>query len=175
MTPLETQQRGLLAIIKNRPVNTKADLWLELIAGSREAAMVSEIALWWRRFQIESQCRYTSRLLKRLEIYELEVKKYFESNSTSPYIEQLSTGFLRALTTHADPLVASVAKFELACLAVNESVKRSRIVWDRNPETTIRALDQLTELPPAEADHFYSMELGMDIPGRVACSRFAHP
>jgi hypothetical protein len=175
MTTLEIQQRGLLAIIKNRPVDTKADAWLERIAGSRQAAMVSEIALWWRRFQIESQCRYTSRLLKRLGIYQLEVQKYFESAAASPYIEKLATGFLRSLTSHAEPLVASVAKFELACLAVNESVKRSRIVWDRNPETTIRALEQLTDLPPAEIGHFYSMELGLDIPGRVACSRFSHP
>ncbi len=127
------------------------------------------------RVQIESQCRYTSRLLKRLGVYEAEVQKYFERNATSPNKEKLTTGFLRALTTHADPLVASVAKFELACLAANESVKRSRIVWDRNPETTFRALEQLTELPPAEGGHFYSMELCMDIAGRVACSRFAHP
>jgi len=149
--------------------------WLHLIAGSREAAMVSEIALRCRHFQIESQCRYTSRLLKRLGIYDLEVRKCFESSSAPPYIEKLTTGFLRALTTHADPLVSSVAKFELACLAVNESVKRSRIVWDRNPETTIRALDQSTDLPPAETGHFYSMELAMDTPQHVACSRFAHP
>jgi hypothetical protein len=136
--------------------------------------MVSEIALWCQRLQIESQCRYTSRLLKRLDIYEAEVKKFFECNSASPYLEKLTTGFLRTLTRHADPLVASVAKFELASLAINESVKRSRIVWDRNPEATFQALEQLTELPPAEQGHFYSMELGIDLTGRVVCSRFAH-
>jgi len=61
MTQLEQQQRGLLNLIKNRGLPTD-DVYLRQIAGSRELAMVREIAVWWRAFQIEDQCHFTSRL-----------------------------------------------------------------------------------------------------------------
>lgn len=174
MTSLEQQQRGLLAIIKHRPVATDADPWLARVEGSREAALLSEIALWWRRFQIESQCRYTSRLLKRLGCYEAEVQRYFESNATSPYIEKMTTCFLRSLNKHPNALVKSVARFELACLNLDESVKRSRIIWDRNPDLTFRALEQRTDLPEAEHGYLYVMDLSMDSHGSVCLSRIEH-
>jgi hypothetical protein len=116
---------------------------------------------------MESQCRYTLRLLKRLGYYETEVAKYFQANATPPSSRDVpTTGFLRSLSKHEDPLVASVAKFELASLEGDESVKRSRIVWDRNPESVIKALDESTDLPPAEEGHSYSMDLARPV---LAC------
>jgi hypothetical protein len=57
---------------------------------------------------------------------------------------------------------------------LDESVKRSRIIWDRNPELTIRALEQRTDLPEAENGYLYVMDLSMDNHGSVCLSRIEH-
>ena len=111
MTGLELQQRGLLALIKGRGA-PPGDPYLQRMAGSRELAMIREIALWWRTFQLEAQCRFTSRLLKRLGTFPSLVAAYFDKNATSPFVEELSLGFLRTLRTHDDPLVRAVSQFE---------------------------------------------------------------
>ena len=90
MTHLERQQRGLLNLIKNRGVSPD-DPYLVHVAGSRELALVREIAVWWRAFQIEGQCRFTSRLLKRYQCFDTVVANYFNNNSTSPF-----SGFIRS-------------------------------------------------------------------------------
>lgn len=169
MTQLEIQQRGLLALIKERPINKNADPWLTCVADSPEVEMVRTIALWWRRYQIESQCRYTSRLLKRLDCFEADVARYFQENSTVPNIELMTQSFLRSLMDHPKPLVVSVACFELACLELATSDRSSRIIWDRDPNATLRALDNFTALPPSETGCEYVMEIGTNVPGNVAC------
>ena len=88
---------GLLALIKGRGAPPD-DPYLQRVAGSRELAMVREIALWWRTFQLEAQCRFTSRLLKRLGSFQALVAAYFDNNATSPFVEELSLGFLRDAT-----------------------------------------------------------------------------
>ena len=44
--------------------------------------------------QPEAQCRYTTRLLKRFASFDLLVADYFDHNKTSPFVEELSVGFL---------------------------------------------------------------------------------
>ena len=62
MTRLELYQRGLLDLVKKRGVAPE-DPYLRHVAESRALVVVREIAVWWRVFQIEAQCRFTSRLL----------------------------------------------------------------------------------------------------------------
>jgi hypothetical protein len=173
MTSLEQQQRGLLALIKHRNLET-GDAWLRQIAGSKQMEMLAEIALWWRLYQINEQCRYTARLLRRLGRYQETVKAFFERGVTSPYIEKLSRDFLLSLNTHPDALIAAVAAFELACLEMPVSAKRWQIVWDREPADVLVALDQETEIPAAEVGCHYLMHVGADVPGSAVCTRFSH-
>ncbi len=170
MTSLEKHQRGLLALIKHRVLDSD-DAWLRQITGSPQMEMLAEIALWWRLYQIKEQCRYTARLLKRFGWYEQSVQSFFEGNTTSPYIEKLSRDFLTSLAVHPDTLIAAVATFELACLEMPISSKSWRIVWDREPTCVMLALDQGTAIPPAEADCHYVMQVGADVPGRAVCTR----
>ena len=107
MTQLEIQQRGLRDLIKGRNV-TAADPYLQKVAGSRELAMMREITLWWRAFQLSARCRFTSRLLKRLGLFEAVVADYFSSNATSPFAEELGRDFLVSLWEYPDPLVLAV-------------------------------------------------------------------
>lgn len=172
MRTLEQQQRGVLALIKERPANLDGDPWLQSLVSSREIGMAREIALWWRRFQIESQCRYTSRLMKRLGCFEFEVANYFQSNPTSPYIEQLAPAFLKLMQDHTDLLLSCVAKFELACIELRGGKLSDRhIVWDRDPNLTMSALDAFTSLPARELHVQYFMEISAAIPGYIACVR----
>jgi hypothetical protein len=112
MLTLEQQQRGLLALIRHRPtpVDLNSDPWLEEVASSAGLKMVHAIALWWQRFQIEWQCRYTSRMMKRLGCFDSYLADYFRERSAPRSIEELSVQFLASLEDHDDPILRAVAR-----------------------------------------------------------------
>jgi hypothetical protein len=171
MTPLELQQRGLLALIKGREASAD-DAYLRCVAGSPELALVREIALWWRAFQLTAQCRFTSRLLKRLGCFDALVAAYFNDNPTSPFIEELGRHFLASLGMHSDPLVRSVAQFERAFLDARAGSPQSfEVLWDRHPDFVIRALEEGAELPAPEPEFCYRMQIARRLPGMFLCTR----
>src|SRR4029077_19610877 len=96
MNALERQQRGLLALLKNRG-GIPDDPYLARVANSRELAMMRGITLWWRTLTLQMQCRFTPRLLKRLGCFDALVAGYFDRNAASPFVEELSAGFLTSL------------------------------------------------------------------------------
>lgn len=171
MTQLERQQRGLLALIKNQDVIID-DPYLEEVAGSRGLAMLREIAIWWRALQLEAQCRFTSRLLKRLGCFDAMVSAYFNCHPISPFIEELSRAFLDSLHRHPDPLIRSVSQFEWAfMLARAGSAKSFEVPWDRHPDLVIAALDTGGKLPTEDKEYRYRMLIGREIPALVSCTR----
>jgi hypothetical protein len=171
MSALEAQQRGLLALLKNRATPTD-DPYLRRVAQSRELALLRMIALWWRTFALEAQCRFTVRLLKRRGSFAADVACYFDGNATSAFAEELSLGFLAALREHEDPLVCAVARFEHALLALRAGdVDGCEIPWDRNPDQVVVALETGGELPPPDPGGLYLMRVARDLPGLVACTR----
>jgi hypothetical protein len=171
MTRLELQQRGLLDLVKNRGA-TPDDPYLRRVADSRGLAMVREIALWWRAFQLEGQCRFTSRLLKRMACFDALIAGYFNNNATSPFIEELSRDFLTSLRVHDDGLIRAVSQFEYAFLEVRAgSAGTFEIVWDRHPDLVFLALENGSELPIPEPGSRYRMRIGRDVPRTIACTR----
>jgi hypothetical protein len=171
MTRLELQQRGLLDLIKGRGAPPD-DPYLRRVAGSRELAMVREIAIWWRAFQLEAQCRFTSRLLKRLGCFDALVMTYFNNNPTSPFIEELSRDFLSSLCTHHDRLIRAVSQFEYAFLkAKGGSADTFEILWDRHPDLVFLALEKSSALPAPELGCLYRMRIDRDLAGMIACTR----
>jgi len=172
MTSLEQFQRGLLDLIKGRPV--PGDPYLQRAAASREIEMLREIAVWWRAFQIEAQCHFTSRMLKRLGCFHETVALYFSTNRTSPFVEELSRDFLRWLPPHHDPFVRLVADFELALLEVRAGSSEQFLVrWDCHPDLFFQSLESGAAFPAAETDCLYHLILSRDLPGLVACMRVA--
>ena len=148
------------------------DSYLLRVAGSRELAMVREIALWWRAFQLEAQCPFSSRLLKRLNRFDASVAAYFNSNATSPFVEELSLDFLASLRADEDPLVRSVALFEHALLQTRAGSSRAfEVLWDRHPDLVFRALRDGSEIPDTEPGNPYHMRIARDLPHMVACTR----
>lgn len=171
MTGLELQQRGVLGLIKGRGIGTK-DSYLERVAASRELAMVREIALWWRKFDLERQCGFSARLLKRLGRFDMLVARYFDGNATSPFVEELSLHFLTWLQADDDPLVRAVSLFERALLMVRAGSSGTfEILWDRNPDLAFRSLKDGTEIPGPEAGPPYRMRVARDLPHMVSCTR----
>jgi hypothetical protein len=175
MTQIERQQRGLLALVKNRTPPCD-DAYLQKVADSRELVVLREIALWWRLFPLESQCRFTARLLKRLGCFESFVTTYFNNNATSPFVEELSRDFLRSLQNNRDELIRAVSQFEWALMQVRAgSAKSFEVLWSRHPDLVIRALEEESQLPTHEPGCFYRMRIADDIPGFVECAReFGH-
>jgi hypothetical protein len=171
MMTLEAQQRGLLALIKNRGASP-ADPYLRQVQDSPQLAMVREIALWWRMFALEAQCRFTSRLLQRSGIFQKTVASYFDNHPTSPFVEELSADFLRSLHAHPDPLLRAVSQSErvlLQCKAgSNDTVE---IIWNRHPDRVFQALQDGSELPPVEPECIYRLKIDRDLRGMVACIR----
>jgi hypothetical protein len=171
MTRLERQQRGLLDLIKKRGAPSD-DAYLQQLTGSRELAMVREIALWWRRFQLEDQCPFTSRLLKRLGAFEAMVATYFSQNATFPFVEELSRDFLSWLRNDRNQLIQAVSQFERALMEVRAgSAETFEVLWDRHPDLVLRALDQGSELPAPEQECLYRMRIDRDLPHMIACTR----
>jgi hypothetical protein len=170
MTQLERQQRGLLNLIKNRGIPIDDD-YLQQVAGSRELAVVREIAVWWRALQIEDQCHFTSRLLRHRQCFDTVVTNYFNNNSTSPFIEELSRDFLSSLHDHSDCLTRAVSQFELAVLKVRAgSHERFEVDWDRDPNRVILALEEGRGLPTPESGYLFRMRIAYDLPHMVVCS-----
>jgi hypothetical protein len=171
MIGLETYQRGLLELLKQRGP-APADPYLRRVADSRELAMLRDIAMWWRVFQLEVQCHFTARLLRRLGCFDASVLSYFNHNNTSPFVEELSRDFLRSLFTHPEPLVRATSCFEYALSQVlGGSTEDFEIPWDRNPDSVFLSLDRGTALPAAELDHSYLMLVSQSIPDRISCTR----
>jgi hypothetical protein len=169
MMRLEIHQRGLLDLVKGRGAPPE-DPYLRRIAGSRELMMIREIAIWWRKFQLEAQCHLTSRLLKHLGCFDETVVSYNNNNQTSPFVEELTDDFLSSLRMHHDHLVRTVAQFERALLKVRAGVdEHFEILWDRHPDLVFRAIEKASELPPPKPGCIYRMRIARDLPSMVAC------
>lgn len=173
MSGLAGLQDGMLRLIKGRPV-TSIDSYLERVEGSRELAMIREIAIWWRTYHVERTCIHTARLMKRLGLLDRAVADFYATTAASPFAEVVGRQFAAAMSEHQDPLVASMAQMEGALLKVRDGDSaRYCIEWDRNPNEVFRALAEGGELPASEGAPCYFIEIAAAIPGLVCCTRYA--
>ena len=171
MLTLEQQQRSLLAIVRGHSFKAPSDPWLEEVQASSGLKMIHTIALWWQRFQIEWQCRYTSRLMKRLGCFESYLADHFHKHPAPPSIEELTAQFLASLDQHDDPLLRAVARLELACIESKTAPASTTIFWDRNPNQVMDALDRFAKLPEPEPKVRYILRMSANLPGGISCKR----
>jgi hypothetical protein len=134
--------------------------------------VVREIAIWWRAFQIGSQCPLVSLVLKRQACFDTTISDFFESNRTSPFVEELTEHFLTFLGERNDPFLCSVAAFERALLQVRAgSQETSEVEFDRNPDLAFEALERGETIPPAESEYCYRMTVARQLPRVFRCTR----
>lgn len=171
MSSLGQMQAGIRDLIKNRNAAAHmGDPYLKEVASSSGFAMLQEIAIWWRAFQLSSYCVFTGKLLKKLGLFDEMVKNFFFERAVSPYIETAGDSFLVSLATHENPLVATMARFERAVLLVKKgSHEEYHVVWDRDPDQLMASLGAPGDLSPAEPGSSYCMTISREIPSLVAC------
>jgi len=179
MLTLLDRQRKLLEILRGRPAEAEtsasnqigdaaeSDPWLAAVGRSPGLRILRQTALWWQRFQIESSCRYTSRLMKRLGCFESYLTAHFAAHPAPPAIEELTAQFLTSLAEHENPLLRAVAQFELFCVAPPQAPPRAATIdWDRDPEAVMVALDRFQPLPEAATGVRYRLQLSSNKPAR---------
>ena len=166
---LARQQLALRDLLRGRPVDVTSDAWLAAVAQSRGLRAVRETLLSRQRLHLESTCRCTSRLMKRLGCFDSHLQSEFPGHSAPPAPAELAPRFLSSLRAHEDPLLRAIAAFELATLAPPEARAATAVTfWDRNPDAVMHALDRGAALPPPEPDTLYVLRVG---PGGVTCTR----
>lgn len=134
--------------------------------------MMREIALWWRTMQIAAQCPLVTRVLKCQRCFEPTVARYFDGHRTSPFVEELTEGFLSFLCSNVDSFVRSVARLELALARARAgSEQTTDILFDRNPERAFLELERSGELIPPEAAALYRVKVERGVPGLASCTR----
>ena len=171
MTTLETYQRGLLDLVKGRALSP-TDPYLATVEDSSGIVVVREIAVWWRAFQIASQCPLVTRVLRHYGCFDATIGEYFANHRTSPFVEELTDHFLDVLGGHADPFLRSVARFERALLRVRAGSEESHeIYFDRNPDAVFDVLEQGGAIPAAEGECGYRMTVSRRLPGLFCCER----
>lgn len=173
MSTLAEYQKHMRNMLKGRSGPPAGDEHLALVARSPGLALLREISVWWRTLAVESYCPWTSRLLNKLGIFAGCVESFYCSQNVSPYVEKAGEQFLTTIGEHPQPLVAALARFELAILKVKRGDTREYCVeWDRNPDTVFASLLSGGDLPLAEADS-YVTHISQAIPGLVSCDRLS--
>ena len=182
MLTLLEQQQKLLEILRGRPADAAthgstatdeaivSDPWLGGVVRSSGLRILHQTASWWQRFQIESSCRYTSRLMKRLGCFESYLTAHFAAHPAPPAIEEMAAQFLTSLAEHENPLLRAVAQFELFYAgSVGVTPGAITLIWDRDPEVVMVALDRFQPLPEPAGDVRYRLRLSSNEP--VSCTR----
>ncbi len=158
MMTLEDLERGLVDAIKGRTALVPP--YSRCVPVSSTLGVVRKTALVWRAFQLESQCPFTSRLLKRLGCFEAVLTDYFSLNAPWPDIEELSRNFLHSLRLDESALIRAVSQFELAALKAKAGRGEVyEILWDRDPDAVLSALQNGSALPPPETIGRYRVRM----------------
>jgi hypothetical protein len=168
---LAEYQKTLLDLMKGRAAASPfTDPHLVEVAQSPGLGLLREIAVWWRGFAVETNCPWTARLLKKLGGFDSDVEKFYRGQNVSPYVEKAGEQFLLQMSSSPAPLVAAMARFELAIMQVKQGDAETHCVeWDRNPEQVFQFLKSGRDLPPAEPGLTYRMYIAHDIPELVRC------
>jgi hypothetical protein len=170
MNSLADYQRDMLDLIKGRPGPDLQDPHLALVADSRGLVVLKEIAVWWRAFAVDNHCVLTSRLLKKLQVFDQCVEWFYRSQNVSPYNELAGEQFLLEMSRHTEPLVRAVAQFELALHRVKQGdASEYCIIWDRDPAEVFDSLTSVDEIPLPGPKDLYHTYISRNIPGLVRC------
>jgi len=180
MVTLEVQQTGLLTVLLRWPIPLGPDLdsatQVQPNTRSHAKRAFDRIACWYLRYQIQRQCRYTSRIMKRLGCFESHLEAQLRQHPKPPTIERLRLQFLASLQNHQHPVLRAVARLDLARIALDcaepvDTAAPTTIYWDRNPNKIMDALDRGSELPSPEPGVRYVLRMGPKVPNGAACVR----
>jgi hypothetical protein len=140
-TNLATHQRAVRALIHGAPVED-GDPYVQMVEGSENLDVVREIGVWWKSFGIERWCSFTSALLRQRGTFDATVGEFCAQPGLSSFFEVTGNRLLDHLATRGDPLLRSLAAFELALLraAKGELTEDAVITWEHDPDDVLRRI-----------------------------------
>jgi hypothetical protein len=129
---LRSLQVGLLELIKGRQTADDRP-YLSTVALSAGLQICREVAAFWRTASLERNVPLTTALFKaRGELADV-VLSLSQAPDLSPFHVDLRDRFLSAAAASNDPLVAAIARFEQALLALGESNQGAAVVASAGP------------------------------------------
>lgn len=164
---LQHFQENIKGLLKETWLPTAVDdPYFKKIHQTRELAMVREIAIWWRAFQLENFCPITSRYLKRSQTFEALVAHYYQTHNVSPFIEEAGIDFLSfSLKSQSDKMLHAIAQFEQAMIKVRKGSSQTfQCLWDKNPYEVLAAIFEEKPLPEKEKNIRYEITIAATIP-----------
>lgn len=164
---LASHQRILLGLIRsNYQVRAGDDDYFHKVSQSRDLEEARGNIFLWRVYVLERACILTFTLLKQRNLLKHELDAFITQHNISPFRETQPPDFLAALSSHNDPLIASVAQFELALWKVKQGDPGSYTVnWSIEPHTVLHNLAK--NLPLDEetlAKGNYQIQISNDLP-----------
>jgi hypothetical protein len=139
---LANHQRILLGLIRsNYQVRPDDDAYFHRVSQSRDLEEARGNIFLWRVYVLERACVLTFTLLKQRNLLKQELDVFIRQHNISPFRETQPPDFLEALSSHDDPLIASVAKFELSLWKVKQGDPASYTVsWSVEPHSILNNL-----------------------------------
>ena len=139
---LANYQRILLGLIRsNYQVRPDDDAYFHRVSQSRDLEEARGNIFLWRVWVLERNCVLTFTLLKQRNLLKQELDVFIRQHNISPFRETQPPDFLAALGSHDDPLIASVAKFELSLWKVKQGDPASYTVsWPVEPHSILNNL-----------------------------------
>lgn len=165
---LEELQVGLLILLKSREQEPQNDHpYFHQVASSGRLSALQEISEWWRILAIERTCILTSILLKKRGTFDEVAGRFASRPDATPYHQQQAAVFLADMGCHSDPLIAAVAHFEAALLAIKagDMTDPVTIDWQHAPYAVLRSLLLGAPLDEAKIRGAYRMVVSQDTPG----------
>lgn len=164
---LARQQTALLCLLKTGHAD-ECDPYIQRVASSEHLAMLREITLAWRFFDIHRHCRLTASLLKKRGSFEDSVKAFAATPNLSPFPDKLGELFLQRMSEHEDPLVSCVARFELSLTKVKlGDPGEYTIEWPVDPKSMIAGLMRDGPVSSLIAIVPHEMKISRRFPGLV--------
>ncbi len=164
---LANHQRILLGLIRsNQQPRPDDDAYFHKVSQSRDLEEARGNIFLWRVYVLERACVLTFALLKQRNLLDQELDAFIRQHNISPFRETQPPDFLEALTSHEDPLIAAVAKFELSLWKVKQGDPESYTVdWPIEPHTILYNLAKdlpIDEESAPEGD--YQILISRDLP-----------
>jgi hypothetical protein len=170
---LASQQRALLALLKDRPFAAGDDPYLDSVRSSKGLTTQRMIAGWWRRFDVERLAPLTSRALSHAGRFEDALTRLGRDPDTPSGMGAVAMHFLMQHVEDDDPLIAAVASTERALTLVSRGDRsRHEVSWDRDPAPSLGAL--LAGRPPERgAPGAFRVSVSGDLPALIAVERIS--
>jgi len=170
---LANHQRILLGLIRsNYQLRPDDDAYFHRVSQSKDLEEARGNIFLWRVYVLERACVLTFTLLKQRNLLKQELDAFIRQHNISPFRETQPPDFLEALSSHDDPLIASVAQFELSLWKVREGDPGSYTVyWAVEPHTILNNLAKNIPIEESVPEGDYQILVSRDLPSLFQIDR----